>query len=159
MSTAHSLLLMVAACIIGLPIFKVMVHIMGIGGSVGALVYRSGERNRIYIIRNIGLALTAIGQSFVVGGYSVGVVILVRWYSGMRPDLPTWPLWVAAIFHALGTPVEALERKPQTITVQHRTLVITSMIGVGIFLLAIFKPSLTDWVFGWLPNARLLHRN
>lgn len=159
MSTLYSILLMLAACVIGLPIFKLMVHIMGIGGAIGALIYRSGERDQNSVLMKTGFALTTLGQSFVVGAYSVAVVIIVRWYSGVRPDLPSWPLWAAATFHALCIPVEALERKPDRGSAQHRAVVITSMICLGIFLLAIFRPSLISWAFGWLPHARLLSRH
>lgn len=156
MKTIYTIFVMFVACAVGLPIFKVMMHVMGAAGSPGAIIHAEGRKRSNYKLRRLGLIITTIGQAFVVGSYAVLAVVVLRWYLHLRPDLPTWPLWLAAAFHALGITIEALEHKPSKPTAQHDTVVPVSMIGFAIFIVAIFFPIILMPLFGWIPRFETL---
>jgi hypothetical protein len=98
-----------------------------------------------------GFILAALGQSYVVGAYAVFVVGLLRWFSTGRPDVPTWPLWIAAFIHSDAAPIYGMKERPEQPTAQHRTLGIVSLAATVVFFIAAFAPGALKLIYGWVP--------
>lgn len=151
MNTLFAVLIMFMACTMGLIAVAIVMLVMGFAGAPGAMLFAAGQRTQSAFLRVCGLVVAALGQSYVVGAYAVFVVGLLRWFSSGRPDLPTWPLWVAAFFHAGAVPTYAMKERPEEPAAQHRTLGIVALVGTVVFFVAAFGPWALKSVYGWVP--------
>ena len=151
MNTVTALLLMLAAFTVGLLPIAVVILVMGFGGAPGAMLFAAGEKSDNSVLRVCGFMLAALGQLIVVGAYAVLVVALVRWISIVRPEIPTWSLWIAAFFHSGAAPMYAMKEKPERPTAQHHTLVYVELGATVVFFLAVFAPALLARVYWWVP--------
>jgi hypothetical protein len=142
---------MFMACTVGLIAVAIVMVIMGLAGAPGAMLFAAGQKAQSASVRVFGFILAALGQSYVVGAYAVFVVGLLRWFSAGRPDVPTWPLWIAAFFHSGAVPAYGMKERPEQPTAQHRTLGIVSLAGVAVFFIAAFAPASLKPVYGWVP--------
>jgi hypothetical protein len=146
-----ALLIMFMAFSVGLIAVAIVIPIMGLAGAPGALLYAAGQRAQQTALRGLGLLVAALGQSFVVGVYAVLVVGLVRWFATGRPDMPTWPLWIAAFFQSGAAPTYAMKEKPEVPTAQHRTLGVVALTATIVFFLSALSPTALRSVYGWVP--------
>lgn len=151
MATLLSLLIMVMAFTMGMLLIAIVILVMGFGGMPGALLHHKGKSSYNGFLIFSGYVFTALGQSYVVGAYSVFAVSLLRWFTEGHPDLPTWPLWIAAFYHS-GTPASlAMKENPEEPTAQHSTLGFVSLISILVFILIAFSPNTLKPVYGWVP--------
>lgn len=148
MKTILALLLMIGALTAGLIVIAAVILVMAFAGAPGAIIY---AKTRLSAARTAGLILAAVGQSFVVGAYAVFVVAIVRWFGAARPDIPLWPLWIAALIHSAAAPTYAMKEVSEEPTAQHETLGLAALAGTGTFLLAVFSPLLLSFLYGWVP--------
>lgn len=151
MNVLLALLIMFMAFTVGLIAVAIVITIMGLAGAPGALLFEAGQKAQNVILRVAGLAVAALGQSFVVGAYAVLVVGLLHWFSAGRLDVPTWPLWIAAFFHSGAAPTYAMKERPEEPTAQHQTLGIVALAASLIFFLSAFWPTSLRGVYGWVP--------
>ncbi|NQT35110.1 hypothetical protein HQ587_07970 [bacterium] len=129
----------------------IVMAIMGLAGAPGAIIFQAGIKTKRVLFLAFGFIFTALGQSYVVGAYSVFVVSLLRIFSATRPDVPTWPLWIAAFFHSVAAPTYGMKEKPEEPTAQHSTLGIVSLAATIVFIISAFAPSVLVPVYGWIP--------
>ena len=127
--------------------------LMGAAGAPGAVLFSLGQRTQNALLRQLGLIVAALGQSYVVGGYAVFVVGLLRWFSQGQPDVPTWPLWIAAFFHSGAAPLYGMKERPEEPTAQHYTLGVVTLLSEAVFLVAVFAPGALFALYGWVPFA------
>ena len=146
-----ALLIMFMAFTVGLIAVAIVIPVMGLAGAPGALLYAAGQRAQRSALRIVGLLVAALGQSFVVGAYAVLLVGLVRWFAAGRPDMPTWPLWIAAFFQSGAAPTYAMKERPDEPTAQHRTLGVVALAATIIFFLGALSPAPLRSVYGWVP--------
>lgn len=151
MKTLFALLIMIMACTMGLIVVAIVMVIMGFAGAPGAGLFAAGQKAQNTLLRLCGLILAALGQSYVVGAYVVFVVGLLRWFSTGRPDVPTWPLWIAAFFHSGAVPTYGMKERPEEPTAQHYTLGIVALVATGVFFIAAFAPGALKSIYGWVP--------
>ena len=151
MNTLFALLIMFMACTMGLIAVAIVMVVMGFAGAPGAMLFAAGQKAQNALLRMCGLILSALGQSYVVGAYAVFVVGLVRWFSTGRPDVPTWPLWIAAFFHSGAVPTYGMKERPEEPTAQHRTLGIVALAATVVFYSAVFTPGTLKSIYGWVP--------
>ena len=150
-STLPALMTMFAACTVGLIAVGAVMIVMGLSGAPGAMIYEAGERKHSAALRALGFTLAALGQSYVVGAYAVLLISLLRAFSATRPHLATWPLWVAAFFHAGAVTAYAMKERPEMPTAQHYTLGVVSLLSFAIFLVVAISPSWLSPLYGWVP--------
>ena len=151
MNLLFALLILLLACTVGLLPIAIVIGIMGLAGAPGAFLFAAGQKVQNIALRLVGLAVAAFGQAFVVGAYAVLVVGLLRWFAADRPQVPTWPLWIAAFFHSGAAPTYAMKERPEEPTAQHQTLGIVALAGTVIFVLSAFSPNSLRSVYGWVP--------
>ena len=151
MKTLLALLIMFMACTIGLIAVAIVMVSMGLAGAPGAILFAAGRKAQSALLRVCGLILAALGQSYVVGAYAVFVVGLLRWFSTGRPDVPTWPLWIAAFFHSGAVPTYGMKERPEEPTAQHLTLGIVALAATVVFFIAAFAPEALKSIYGWVP--------
>lgn len=152
MNTVVALLILFASCTIGLGVIGIVILLMGLAGSVGALIFEAGRSRDNEALRLFGFALTALGQTFVVCGYCVFVVSALRAFSHAAPAIPVWPLWIAAFFHSVAVPTHAMrEPLPDTPSSQHMTLWLVGTAAFVCFWMMAFAPRLLSWLYGWIP--------
>ncbi len=151
MKTVLALLIMFLACTIGLIAVAIMMFVMGFAGAPGAMIFVVGQKVQNALLRVCGLILAALGQSYVVGAYAVFVVGLLRWFSTCRPDLPVWPLWIAAFFHSGAVPLYGMKEKPEKPTASSLTLGIVALMAEVVFLIVAFAPWVLKSLYGWVP--------
>jgi hypothetical protein len=152
MKTLFALLIMFVACTMGLIAVAIVMVIMGFAGAPGAMLFAVGQKRKSALLGVFGLILAALGQSYVAGAYAVFVVGLLRWFSTGRPDVPTWPLWIAAFIHSGAAPTYGMKERPEQPTAQHRTLGIVSLAATVVFLIAAFAPpGSLRLIYGWVP--------
>ena len=56
------------------PIFAsivMMVMVMGVAGAPGAIIYETGAKYKDRILKTVGLFVSAVGQSYLAGAYSI----------------------------------------------------------------------------------------
>jgi hypothetical protein len=150
-STLPALGIMFAACTIGLIAVGAVMIVMGLSGAPGAMIFEAGERKHSAALRAVGFTLAALGQSYVVGAYAVLLVSVLRVFSATRPHLATWPLWVAAFFHAGAVTAYAMKERPEMPTAQHYTLGVVSLLSFAIFLMVAISPSWLSPLYEWVP--------
>jgi len=146
-----ALVIMFMAFTVGLIVLALVIPIMGLAGAPGALLYVAGQGAQRVTLKVVGLFVSALGQTFIVGAYAVFVVSFLRWFAAGRPDMPTWPLWLAAFFHSGAAPAYAMKERPEKPTAQHHTLGIVALAATVIFLLSAFSPASLRNVYGWVP--------
>jgi hypothetical protein len=151
MKTLLALLILFTACTMGLVAVAIVMVVMGVAGAPGAMLFAAGQKAKSASLRVFGFILAALGQSYVAGAYAVFVVGLLRWFSNERPDLPTWPLWIAAFIHSDAAPIYGMKERPEQPTAQHRTLGIVSLATTVVFFIAAFAPGALQLVYGWVP--------
>ena len=139
------------SCTMGLMAIAIVMLLMGLAGGPGALVFEAGRSKGNQALRLFGFGLTALGQAFVVCGYCVFVVSLLRAFSHGAPAVQVWPLWIAAFFHSVAVPVYAMRERPDTPTSQHMTLGLVSTAAIVFFFIMAFAPRLLTSLFGWIP--------
>jgi|GEM_PF-1362712 len=152
MNTAFSLLIMFMAFSIGLIGIAVAILVMGLAGAPGALIFDTGRTAGNRSLLRLGLVLAAVGQSYEAGAYAVFVVAVLRAFSVANPEVPTWPLWIAAFFHSDAGVVYAMKERPEQPTAQHYSLPFVSLASFVIFLLAVLVPSWLAPFYQWVPN-------
>lgn len=136
---------------IGLAVIAILMLLMGFGGAPGGFLFEIGRKSQNGILTFAGFILTALGQAFVVCAYTVFVISALRSLSGAAPELPTWPLWIAAFFHSGAVPTFAMKERPEVPSSQHMTLGIVSSISFVCFLVMAFAPQWLSPVFSWVP--------
>lgn len=151
METLFALLIMFAAFTVGLAGIAIVMMIMGLTGAPGAMLFEIGRKTSNAFLSVTGFILTAIGQTYIVGAYIVLVVALLQLFALARPDVPTWPLWIAAFFHSGAVPVYGMKEKPTEPTAQHYTLGIVALLAAVIFFVAVFVPAILRPLYGWVP--------
>jgi hypothetical protein len=151
MKTLLALLIMFMACTMGLIAVAIVMVVMGFAGAPGAMLFAAGKKAKSALLEVFGLILAALGQSYVVGAYAVFVVGLLRWFSTGRPDVPTWPLWIAAFIHSGAAPAYGMKERSEQPTAQHRTLGIVSLAATVVFFIAAFAPGVLKLIYGWVP--------
>ena len=151
MKTLHALLIMFMAFTMGLIAIGIVMMIMGLAGAPGAMLFAAGQKTKNVLLTACGFIVAALGQSYVVGGYAVFVVSLLRWFSEGRPNLPTWPLWIAAFFHSVAAPTYAMKERPKEPTAQHHTLGLVELLATAVFLTVAFAPNTLKPIYGWVP--------
>ncbi len=151
MKTLLALFIMFMACTMGLITVAIVMVVMGFAGAPGAILFAAGQKAQNVLLRMCGLILAALGQSYVVGAYAVFVVGLLRWFSTGRPDVPTWPLWIAAFFHSGAVPTYGMKEKPEEPAAQHLTLGIVALAATVVFFVAAFAPVALQSIYGWVP--------
>jgi len=142
---------MFLACSFGLMVIAIVMVIMGLAGAPGALIFEAGKKTKNVLLSVLGFVLSALGQSYVVGAYAVFVVSLLRWFSEARPNIPTWPLWIAAFFHSLAAPEYAKRERAKEPTAQHYSLGIVVLLSIVFFFIMVFAPNTLNPIYGWVP--------
>ena len=142
---------MLASFTIGMFVMAIVMLVMGFGGAPGGILFEVGRKSQNQLLMSAGFILTALGQAFVICSYTVFVVSVLRAISAAAPDLPTWPLWIAAFFHSEAVPTFAMKERPAEPSAQHMTLGIVSSISFVCFLVMAFAPQWLSSVFGWVP--------
>lgn len=142
---------MFASCSMGLVLIAFVILLMGIGGAPGAILYEAGIKSANKGLSSAGFLLTALGQSFVVCAYTVLVVSALRTFATAYPNLPMWPLWIAAFVHATAAPGKASQERPEVPNAQHPTLGLVGTASFICLLIMIFSPSLLKGIYGWVP--------
>ncbi len=151
MKTLLALLIMFMACTMGLIAIAIVMMIMGLAGAPGAMLFAAGQKTKNAILTACGFIVAALGQLYVVGAYTVYVVGLLRWFSEGRPDVPTWPLWIAAFFHSGAAPAYGMKERPEEPTAQHHTLGLVALLATAVFFIVAFAPNTLKPVYGWVP--------
>ena len=151
MNTVYSLLFMFGLLTIGLFPIPVVMLAMGLAGAPGAIIYSKGEESANAAVKFAGFWVCALCQTFVAGAYTALVISLLYWLTARRPELATWPLWIAAFCHSGATPAYAMKENPAKPTAQHLSLSIVTIVSFVIFWLVIFAPNLMEYVYGWIP--------
>jgi hypothetical protein len=151
MKTLLALLIMFTACTMGLIAIAIVMMIMGLAGAPGAMLFAAGQKTRNVFLTACGFIVAALGQSYVVGAYTVFVVGLLRWFSEGRPDVPTWPLWIAAFFHSGAAPTYGMKERPEEPTAQHHTLGLVQLLATAVFFIVAFAPNTLKPIYGWVP--------
>ena len=136
---------------VGLFNIAIVMFIMGLAGLPGNILFDVGRKKENNFLVIIGFIITAISQSFVVGAYTVFVVALLRFFSILNPDVPTWPLWIAVFFHSGAVPTYAMKEQPDEPTAAHYSLPIVSSLSLVIFIIMIIAPSILQYLYGWVP--------
>ena len=140
-----------AACTVGMIGIAVAMIAMGLGGAPGAIIYAAGQKNDNGAAKAIGFLVCALGQTFIVGAYAAFVVGLLWWFASSKPDIPTWPLWIAAFFHAVAVPSYGMKEQPEEPTAQHLSLGLVSTLSLILFFLIVFLPDAMSVIYGWVP--------
>lgn len=151
MKTLLALMIMFMACSIGLISVALVMIIMGVAGAPGAILFAAGQKFKNGFLRILGLLIAALGQSYIVGAYTVFVVGLLRWFSEGWPEVPTWPLWIAAFFHSGAAPSYGMKERPEEPAAQHLTLGVVALTASVIFFVAAFAPQALAALYGWVP--------
>ena len=151
METIYSLALLFAAFTFGMIAIAIMIFIMGLGGSLGAIVYAVGSNLKSRILIHLGLVITAIGQSLVIGIYGIFLVGAVRTLQDHRPSTVMWPLWIGVWFLTLSPHTHAMKDQTAPITPQCATLPFAGTAGLLTLLIAIFRPVWLEPWFNWVP--------
>ena len=150
MNTLLALLIMFLASTTGLIAVGIVILIMGLAGAPGALLFAAGEKTKSALLTAFGFIVTSLGQSYVVGACSVFVVGLLRSFSEGRPGMPTWPLWIAAVFQSGAAPIFAADDRPEEPTAQGRTLGLVALLVAAVFFTAAFAPTTLEPIYGWV---------
>lgn len=149
MNTLHSLGIMFGLFTVGLVFVFIVIMLMGAAGFPGAAVIESGRKSDNDIQRLLGVALAAVGQGFVACSYTVFVVSALRAFSDVNGHLPTWPLWIAAIYQSGAAPAYLLQQNPPA---DHKKCLDWVSGAVAICLVVIaFIPNALSVPFGWVP--------
>lgn len=151
MKTIFAVAIVCMAFTIGLFPIAIVLLVMGLAGAPGAMLYIAGQKTQNTLLRGGGFILAALGQSYVVGAYAVLVVGVLRWFSTIRPDVPTWPLWLAAYLHSTAVPAYGTRERPDEPTAQHHTLGIVALAATVIFFVVTFTPGALKSLYGWVP--------
>ncbi|MGD0948805.1 MAG: hypothetical protein ABSA52_15440, partial [Candidatus Binatia bacterium] len=151
MNTLLALLIMFMACTMGLIAIAIVMMIMGLAGAPGAMVFATGQKTRNVVLTACGFIIAALGQSYVVGACTVFLVSLLRRFSESRPDIPTWPLWIAAFIHSGAVPTYGMLERPEEPTAQHHTLGLVALLATAVFFIVVFVPNTLKPIYGWLP--------
>ena len=142
---------MFASFTFGLALIAIVMLLMGFGGAPGGILFEIGRKTQNSILIILGFVLTALGQAFVICAYTVLVVSALRAFSGSAPHIPTWPLWIAALFHSGAVPTYAMKERPEVPSSQHMTLGIVSSISFVCFLIMAFVPQWLAPIYAWVP--------
>ena len=142
---------MFASFTMGLALIAIVMLLMGFGGAPGGIIFELGRKAQNSILIFLGFILTAVGQAFVICAYTVFLVSALRAFSGSAPQIPTWPLWIAVIFHSGAVPTYAMKERPEIPSSQHMTLGIVSLISFVCFLIMVFAPKWLAPIYSWVP--------
>lgn len=144
-----SLLILFASFTFGLAAVAIVMVLMGFGGAPGAMVFEIGKRKESLPLRCIGLLLTFLGQSYVVGAYSVLMISLLRYFTYTNPNAWVWPLWIVAFFHSTAAPTYAMKEKSES--AHYYTLPEVALAVIVIFFVTVFFPKIVSFAYGWIP--------
>ena len=159
MNTILAILIAFMACLFGLIAVAAGMLCMGLFGAPGAILYEIGKKKDQAPLRTAGILVAGLGQAFVVGAYCVLAVSLLHWLIAIKPSLPAWPLWFAAVFHTCAIPANALKETEAAKTAQYIALPFASLAAIVTFILTITSPSVLEPVFGWIPWFDYLLKN
>jgi hypothetical protein len=151
MSTIFALVIMFACFTFGLALIGLVVLVMGVGGLPGALIFEAGRKSSNKALLLLGVAATAVGQSYIVCAYSAFVVSALRAFSGAYEQVPTWPLWIAAFFHSCAPTAYAKKERFGVPTSQNLALGIAGFAAFVCFVVMVVNPAPLHGVFGWVP--------
>jgi hypothetical protein len=151
MKTLLALLLLFMACSMGLIAVAIVMVVMGAAGAPGAMLFKIGQTAKNSFLQIGGLILAALGQWYVVGAYTVFIIGLLRWFSEIRPEVPTWPLWIAAFIHSGAAPTYGMKETPEEPAAQHLTLGIVAAAATVTFFVVAFAPQMLSPLYGWVP--------
>lgn len=155
MNTIHALLLLFGACTVGMIGIAIAMVAMGLGGAPGAIIYAVGQKNESGAAKTVGFLVCTLGQTFVVGAYAAFVVGLLWWATSSMPDIPAWPLWIAAFFHSVAVPTYGMKEQPEEPAAQHLSLGLVSMLSFILFFLIVFLPDAMSAIYGWVPFYKI----
>ena len=100
MNTIIALFIAFIACGVGTIGIGFSVLILGLIGLPGAYIYFAGRKIGNTPMKVIGFGLSTVGQTYAQCAYIVFVIGLLHFISSGKPEMPTWPLWLAAFFHS-----------------------------------------------------------
>ena len=151
MNTIFALALMFASFTFGLALIAIVLLMMGVGGMPGGMLFEMSKRSQNPVLAVVGFILTAVGQAFVVCAYVVLTVSSLRAFSATLPYIPTWPLWIAALFHSTAVPSFGMKAKADLAPSQYMALVIVGFVSFMCFLIMAFAPQYLGFIYGWIP--------
>lgn len=151
MNTIISLGIMIAAMTIGSFAIAIIILVMGLAGAPGALLYELGRKNNSSFLIILGLLLAGVGQAFIICAYTVFVVSIMRFYLEGHPNIPSWPLWIAAFFQSMAAPSHALKDRSAENTAQYMTLGCVGFAALIVFAFLVFVPESVKSIYFWVP--------
>ena len=151
MNTILSLLILFISLTFGLGFIAIIMLIMGLFGAPGGILFELGRKSHNGVLSFSGFILTLFGQAFVICSYIVFVVSALRAVSAAIPNMPTWPLWIAAFFHSNAVPSFAMKEKPEIPSSQPMTLGFVAFISFICFLTMVYVPQWLLPIYSWIP--------
>lgn len=156
MNTLFALLLMFGVGIFGLLPIMFVVLGLGIAAIPGGIAVQMADQGGAKFFRGFGIGITILLQSFIACSYAVFVVSLVRWFAHSYPQIPTWPLWIAAFLQAVMGPFQSFQsgqadKDKGTRDFIDATLPSVMLATVICFFLMVFSPTFLERLFVWIP--------
>ena len=135
-------------------LIRFMMILMEFGGSIGALLLEFGVKSLNTVYQIIGIILAVIGQSYVIGAFSVIFINLIIHLSIVTPGIIAWPMWIAIYYLIISTPLLALNGISQGSlrgSAQILSLPMTIILSNAIYFVLVLKPILLKHLYGWIP--------
>jgi hypothetical protein len=158
MQIYDALFIMLGAFTIGLIGIFIEIVLMGIIAIPGDLLVKLGRKLDALLISIFGLILTVIGQLYIVAAYSICVVALLHYTVRIKPDIPTWPLWIAVYIHSVSAPNYGLKRVFLDIkdrqfkwTKENCTLISVALFTQVLFLVIVYNHIILRPFYAWIP--------
>lgn len=138
------------------PVMIAISLLIGFGGIPGSLVsdfarYKHSEKGM-----KIAFIMTTLGQSFVMGACIALLIGLLYKLQNIRPDLPSWPIWISIYIYVVATPSDIIKNEPDKSTFQYKCLGHTSLISLILFLMLAFVPQIVSPIYSWVPYSRFV---
>ena len=157
MQIFDALFIMLGALTIGLIGIFIEIALMRFIAMPGDLLVKLGRKLDALLISILGSILTVIGQLYIVGAYSICVVALLHYTVKIRPDIPTWPLWIAAYIHCVAAPnyglksiyIDLKERQFEW-SKESLTLIVAIFTQV-LFFVVVYNHAILRPFYGWIP--------
>ncbi|MHB1458128.1 MAG: hypothetical protein ACYC0V_14560 [Armatimonadota bacterium] len=159
MNLLRALFILLAALTIGLIGILFEMTLIRLIAIPGNLLIKLGRKIETIYIIVLGSILTVLGQLYIVGIYAISVVALLDYYIKIKPEIPTWPLWIAAYIHCILVPHYGLKKVIQDIynkqfyfPAEDISLIIVAVFTQVLFFIVVFNHTILRPFYGWIPH-------
>lgn len=150
---------MVGALTIGLVGILIELALMKLVAVPGDMLIKLGRNLDALFLCAAGSILNVAAQLYVVGAYAIGVVALLHYYIDLKPDIATWPLWIAAYIHSVLVSLYGLkdiyrdiQDRQYSRTIEDASLIVVALLAQVLFFMIVYSPAVLRPLYGWISH-------